>query len=143
MKREIRLKHKFVDYIPEKLDDQTIYISIEFATVVHKCCCGCGNEVVTPLSPKDWALIYNGQSISLNPSIGSWNFACQSHYWIKNNWVRWAPRWSRKEIDAGRAYDLMAKEEYFNRSKGADSKNSAQKVKSKETLWQKFKRWLS
>jgi hypothetical protein len=143
MKPEITLKHKFVDYIPENLDDLTIYVSIEFATVVHKCCCGCGNEVVTPLSPTDWKLIFDGQSISLNPSIGNWNFPCQSHYWIKNNRVRWAPRWSQKENDSGRAYDLMAKERYFNNPKDPSLNESFQKSKGKMTFWQKLKRWLS
>ena len=143
MKSQIRLKHKFVDYIPEKLEDLTIYVSIEFATVVHKCCCGCGNEVVTPLSPTDWKLVYDGQSISLKPSIGNWNFDCQSHYWIKENRVEWAPRWSQNEIDSGRAYDLMAKERYFNDSKTADDKTSARNSVAKETFWQKLKRWLS
>jgi len=143
MKPGIMLKHKFVEYIPKKLDDRTIYVSIDFATVVHKCCCGCGNEVVTPLSPTDWKLIYDGQSISLYPSIGNWNFNCQSHYWIRDNQVKWAPRWSRKEIDSGRAYDLMAKEKYFGQTKTSDFYDINPKHKQKESLWQKFKRWLS
>jgi hypothetical protein len=87
MKREMVLTHEFVEYIPNNLKDGTIYVSFAFATVAHKCCCGCGNEVITPLSPTDWKLIFDGKSISLEPSIGNWNFACRSHYWIIRNKV--------------------------------------------------------
>lgn len=82
-----RLKLKFCDYIPDELDSETIYVSIVYKTAVHLCACGCRNEVVTPISPYDWSLKYNGESISLNPSIGNWSFQCRSHYWIKNNRV--------------------------------------------------------
>ena len=45
----------YVKFVPEPLDDGTLYIS-EYGTAVHKCCCGCGSEVVTPLGPTDWKL---------------------------------------------------------------------------------------
>lgn len=113
MKRVTVLSHEFVEYIPDNLKEGTLYVSMPFATVVHKCCCGCGHQVVTPLSPTDWKLIFDGNSISLEPSIGNWSFPCQSHYWIENNRVRWAPRWSRTMIAADRTHDTMAKERYF------------------------------
>jgi hypothetical protein len=114
MKRATVLTHELVEYIPDDLKDGTIYVSMAFATVAHKCCCGCGNEVITPLSPTDWKLIFDGQSISLDPSIGNWNFPCQSHYWIRQDKVVWARRWSRKKIEAGRPYDRLAKARYFD-----------------------------
>ena len=83
MKRELILRHEFVEFIPDKLADGVVYVSIPYATVAHKCCCGCGMEVVTPLSPTDWELIFDGESISLDPSIGNWSFDCKSHYWIR------------------------------------------------------------
>lgn len=113
MKREMILKHEFVEFIPNELKEGTIYVSIPFATVAHKCCCGCGNEIVTPLSPTDWKLVFDGQTISLDPSIGNWSFDCQSHYWIIRSRARWARRWSRKEIQAGRAHDRSTKKKYF------------------------------
>jgi len=106
------LKHEFVEYIPEHVVDGAIYVSIRFATALHKCCCGCGNEVVTPLSPTDWKVTFDGETISLHPSIGNWNFPCQSHYWIKRNVITWAPQWSRDQIAAGRADDQRAKKRY-------------------------------
>jgi hypothetical protein len=148
MKREMILTHEFVEYIPSDLKDGTIYVSVAFATVAHKCCCGCGNEVITPLSPTDWELIFDGQSVSLDPSIGNWNFPCRSHYWIKRNRVNWAPRWSQREIEAGRARDRLAKDRYFDTEApivgaGKESVEKSKEGRSDESLWQKLKRWCS
>lgn len=98
MKQGKVLSHEFVDYIPPDLKEDVLYISFKFALVVHKCCCGCGGKVVTPLSLREWELIFNGETISLNPSIGNWGLGCRSHYWIKRSRVVWAPAWSPKEI---------------------------------------------
>jgi hypothetical protein len=106
------LTHEFVEHLPDELTDGIIYISIPYATVAHKCCCGCGHEVVTPLSPTDWELTFDGRTVSLDPSIGNWSFPCQSHYWIIRNTVRWSRPWSQKEIEKGRARDRLAKKRY-------------------------------
>jgi Family of unknown function (DUF6527) len=102
MMEPISLKHEFVEFIPDDLKERTIYVSISFATATHLCCCGCGEKVVTPLRPTDWKLIFDGKTISLDPSIGNWSFACRSHYWVSNNKIRWASQWSREEIDGQR-----------------------------------------
>jgi len=87
------LQHKFVEFIPDVIGEGILYISIKYCTAIHKCVCGCGNEVVTPISPTDWKLTFDGKTISLSPSIGNWNFKCQSHYWIKNSQVIHARKW--------------------------------------------------
>lgn len=94
MKESIVLKHEFVEFIPEELNEGTIYVSIRFTTASHRCCCGCGQKVVTPITPTDWKLVFDGKTISLDPSIGNWGFSCRSHYWIRNNQVQWAAQWS-------------------------------------------------
>ena len=71
-----------------------IYVAIEFGTVLHKCACGCGSQVATPLAPRGWSLTYDGETISLHPSVGNWNLPCRSHYWIRNNQAVWAPSWA-------------------------------------------------
>ena len=119
MKHKTVLKHEFVKYIPNDLAEGTIYISVAFATAAHKCCCGCGNEIFTPISPTDWELTFDGVSISLYPSIGNWSLNCQSHYWIVHNRIKWAPRWSRQEIEDGRAEDKLVKKKYFNAIKAS------------------------
>lgn len=113
MNRPIVLAHEFVKVIPNELAERTLYVSMDYATVVHRCCCGCGREVVTPLSPTDWRLIYDGVSVSLYPSIGNWSFECQSHYWVEDGKVLWGGRWSSERIAAGRARDRRAKEMHY------------------------------
>lgn len=110
MTKQQSLRHEFVEYIPEQLEEGVIYVSLEYATTAHRCACGCGNEVFAPLSPTDWELIYNGEAVSLEPSIGNWSFPCQSHYWIEKGRIRWAPRWTRDQIDRGRELDRFTKE---------------------------------
>ncbi len=114
-----RLKYKtidfeFVDTIPENLKDGVLYISTKYATAIHKCCCGCGNEVVTPLSPAQWSLTFDGESVSLEPSIGNWNFSCRSHYWIRHNKVQPALPWSERKIKAGRSRERADLKKYFD-----------------------------
>lgn len=133
MKYRIAVTHEFVELIPSNRQDGVVYVSMKYATVVHNCCCGCGNKVVTPLSPTDWKLIYDGRSISLDPSIGNWSFPCKSHYWITQNQVHWDRQWSRKEIDAARTQDLMAKQRYFNDTmRHAESRRNSEVDESAE-----------
>jgi hypothetical protein len=108
------LRHRFLERIPEVLADGVLYVSVEFCVAVHKCCCGCGSEVVTPLSPTDWQLTFDGESVTLDPSIGSWSLQCRSHYWITNDRVVWAAAWSQEQINAGRRVDSARKERYFS-----------------------------
>ncbi len=112
MRQPTVLACEFVKSIPNELEEGTLYVSMEYATVAHKCCCGCGNEVITPLSSTDWKLTYDGESISLSPSVGNWSFECRSHYWIEKSISRWAGQWSKEQIGAGRAHDRRAKERH-------------------------------
>ena len=72
------VQHQFVEYIPEHIHEGILYISMPFATAIHKCMCGCAMEVVTPLSPKDWRLTFDGMTVTLAPSIGNWKSKCKS-----------------------------------------------------------------
>ena len=83
--------HEFVDHMPSQLVAATIYISIRFRITAHMCLCGCGEKVVNPLRPHQWALTYDGATISLTPSIGNSGLPCSSHYWITRSQVRWLP----------------------------------------------------
>ena len=89
---------KFVEFIPDHLEDGVLYISERFRTCSHKCCCGCGEEVVTPLSPAEWRLTREGELVSLWPSVGNWDYACRSHYVIRRNQVKWAGAMTTKQI---------------------------------------------
>jgi len=146
VRRDKTVNFEFVDSVPAQLKDDTVYVSIRYATAVHRCFCGCGNEVVTPLSPTDWAVTFDGESISLDPSIGSWSLPCQSHYWIERSRVKWAPRWSKERIRAGRAADLIAKVRYYEDDDPADRvEHSGRRShdpppNSGQGLWSRFAR---
>ena len=133
MKRSFAIKHEFVEFIPDKLSDGTLYVSIPYATVVHKCFCGCGHEVVTPLGPTDWELTFNGKTVSLDPSIGSWSLACRSHYWIRRSRVEWAPQWTRRQIEAGRARERLEKQRYYEGEQGT-SDSAVEKAVGRKSL---------
>ena len=107
------MKHTFVSVIPDKLDEGILYVSIQYNTALHKCACGCGEEVVTPITPSDWKITYNGESVSLYPSIGNWSYKCKSHYWIKENKIVWAEMWSDKKINEARKQDKKKKGGFF------------------------------
>lgn len=111
--RQQRYSHQFVEFVPDALEEGVLYVSMAYATAVHKCACGCGREVVTPLSPTDWQLSFNGEVVSLDPSIGNWSFPCRSHYYIRRGLVRWAGDMSDAAIQRGRAVDRAAKAEYY------------------------------
>ena len=111
------VQHKFAELIPEQLEEGIVYVSMQHCTAIHKCVCGCGNEVVTPLSPTDWKLIFNGETISLRPSIGNWNFECQSHYWITENKIEHSSKWDKEKIESNQEDDLKQKKKFFKKRK--------------------------
>lgn len=88
------LKPCFVQAVPAQLEEGKLYISMEYGSINHLCACGCGSEVVTPLHPARWAIFYDGDAVSLWPSVGSFDLPCRSHYVIERNHVVWHPSWS-------------------------------------------------
>lgn len=139
---------EFVEFIPEALEDGKLYVSHKYATAVHKCCCGCGNKVVTPLSPTGWRLTVSGQYVSLYPSIGNWSFPCRSHYWIRRNRVVWSYSMTQQEINAWRRYDAKVKERYFETGEiwedivEISSPPESEEAEAPNTLWERLKHWL-
>ncbi|MDE2717841.1 MAG: DUF6527 family protein [Chloroflexota bacterium] len=87
---------------PDTFEDEVVYILPRFSFGIHLCCCGCGNQVITPFDPDEWQLMYDGKTISLEPSIGNRSLPCRSHYWIRHNRVRWLPNFStqKRELSA-------------------------------------------
>ncbi|MFK1389389.1 DUF6527 family protein [Pseudomonas aeruginosa] len=125
---------------------------MEFASAAHSCACGCGRKVITPFSPTDWQMVFDGETVSLRPSIGNWSFPCRSHYWIRSNRIEWAAEMSQKSIDCGRARDIRAKA-LHTAARAAESQ--AQHVKSVQQhqtqddpsvpavkRWKRLKAWL-
>lgn len=139
--RDSKLEPRFVEFIPDLLDQGTIYISMGYATASHKCCCGCGEEVVTPFSPTDWKLTFDGVDVSLWPSIGNWSSPCRSHYVVRNGRVIEAPAWSESEVAAERLRDGRAKAAYFEiEAKGRGVDDTVTPLPRQNPL-SKFIRW--
>ena len=109
-----QISPEFVNEIPRELAPGKLYICCPYRAVKHVCACGCGTEINTPLHPTAWTLICDGVSVSLSPSIGNWSEECQSHYWIRNNQIRWASKFSRYEILQTRRKSEWEREQYFN-----------------------------
>jgi hypothetical protein len=101
------LRPAFVETFPASMEPGVLYVSLPYRTCGHLCCCGCGNEVITPLSPAQWSLTYDGESVSLAPSVGNWALRCQSHYWIRRGKIHWSRRYSAEEIDENRYRDRL------------------------------------
>jgi hypothetical protein len=135
------LTHKFVGDVPEKLESGVLYVSVEYGTALHLCCCGCGREVVTPLTPTDWKLIFDGETVSLYPSIGNWNFPCRSHYWIRNDRIDWAEDWPQWKIDAARDFDKQLKNEKYTPSQEGEPSKAPDQPPRRRSLWDRFFTW--
>ncbi|MET9929261.1 MULTISPECIES: DUF6527 family protein [unclassified Streptomyces] len=99
------LRPEFVESFPAAMEQGVLYISIAYSTCGHLCCCGCGQEVITPLSPAQWSFTYDGENVSLTPSVGNWDLSCQSHYWIRKGKVQWSRWYSPEEVTANRERD--------------------------------------
>ena len=113
MKPPRRIRHEFVGLAPKVLEDGVLYVSVEYGSAVHNCFCGCGVKVATPFTPTDWKMTFDGDTVSLSPSVGNWELPCRSHYVIKRNVVHWAGDMTREEIERGRAADRQRKAVYY------------------------------
>ena len=110
------VKPVFVESIPVDLSDLKegiLLVCMKYSTLVHRCPCGCGGLSEIGLHPATRIMIYDGQNISVEPSIGVNALPCRSHYWIKNNRIVWAralrkgsDRWyEKKRRDLNAAFE--------------------------------------
>ena len=114
-----QIRPEYVEFIPERIEDGVLYISKRYRTAVHKCCCGCGREVVTPLSPAEWSVKCNGGRVSLWPSIGNWSYPCRSHYVIQDGRVLEANAMTEQQIQWVKANDRADKAAQIHRTNHA------------------------
>jgi hypothetical protein len=147
--RHTRLEHRFVKHVPELLEPGILYISMEYGTVTHSC--GCGEEVVTPLSPTDWKLTFDGETISLWPSVGNWSLECRSHYIIDHGRVLKAEPWTDRQIAAEQRRNSSAKAKHYTSDKvpsrigpvsDPDASLPATSESGGVTRWFKVKEWI-
>lgn len=105
-----RLEPRQVEGMPETLEEGVLYISERYRVALHTCCCGCGEEVSTPLGPTEFAVKFDeAGEATVRPSIGNHDFACRSHYLITNGQIKWAGAMTPGQIEKGRQRDLYLK----------------------------------
>ena len=139
--RTLKYRHEFAEFIPERLEEGVVYVSMTYATAAHLCFCGCGEKVVTPITPTDWQLKFDGDSISLDPSVGSWSLACRSHYWLEYGTVVWAAQWTQRMISRERERDRRKKESFYSRDNSRGS-NVVTANRATGSLWRRVVRSL-
>lgn len=122
------IQPRFVESIPAVLEPGVLYVSERFRTASHLCACGCGERVVTPLSPAHWRLERSGETVTLHPSIGNWDYACRSHYWIRSSKIVWSPQLSEERIRRIKALDLQDQQAW-----------TAEKNKVKRKVWPRLR----
>lgn len=116
-----------VETMPEEFRPGVLYVSYEFQTASHLCCCGCGTRVVTPLGKGRWVVSSGCNGPTLSPSVGNTSQTCRSHYLIRDGQVVWVRQMSDAE-------HLAAIEN--------DRKAAAAALESTAGFWGRFKSWI-
>jgi hypothetical protein len=139
-----RFKHELVNSIPEKLQSNILYVTRDKDVAAHLCACGCGREVITPLSPTDWSIKLQRDEATLLPSIGNWAFPCRSHYFIRNGAVVWASNMSNQAVALGRQRDRARKRSYYEqqgKTRQPTQDNAFHASDKRKSAWQRLVDW--
>ena len=129
----MKIELQRVRYMPKELKPGVLYVSEEFAAAAHLCACGCGSKVRTPLGPTEWSIEETDTGPTLYPSVGNWQQACQSHYWIYRGEVIWSAKWTPEQIAAGRRGEEQRRRAYYetlDRQRGGSLRGFWRWVKS-------------
>ncbi|MEZ4977362.1 MAG: DUF6527 family protein [Flavobacteriaceae bacterium] len=86
-------------------------------------------------------MLYDGESVSLKPSIGNWSYDCQSHYWITKDEIRWSTSWTKEEIDSVRKHEISERQSYFENKKPVEEE--LENVPIAQEKFDKNRSWLS
>ena len=132
--KQTHLKPSFVEFVPDHLEDGVLYISERFRTCSHNCCCGCGEEVVLPLSPAEWQLRRDGDSVSIWPSVGNWDYPCKSHYVIRWNQVLWAGSMTSHQIKRVKQRDEVALRSHVVSTNAGRDRGQLTNAKTQESM---------
>ncbi len=136
MSKTDKVTFEFVDLLPKELREGVVYISLEHRTVVHLCCSGCGERVVLGLSPAQWKLIFDGETISFSPSIGNGELTCNSHYWIRENRIVWATPLTARQTQESQLSDRADAIAHYEQSAVSQSRG----WKFMKRLWRRRSR---
>lgn len=102
MRKQKSYTHEFVEFVPDELEQGVLYVAFKYKCVAHLCMCGCREKVVSRLSPERFRITFDGNHVSMFPSIGNSTFDCRSHYWLEDGEIYWYPPLSDGQIDRAR-----------------------------------------
>jgi hypothetical protein len=86
----MKYRYQLVDRVPAQLDEGIVYHTEEFELAALLCACGCGHRV-TLLVPDSHEVWDDRGYATIRPSIGVFDGACKSHYFISSGDVEWLP----------------------------------------------------
>jgi hypothetical protein len=109
----VKFRLQRVHYMPPVLEPRVLYMAEEFDIAMHLCACGCGSKVKTPLGPTEWSIEETAEGPTVRPSIGNWQQACKSHYFIHHGQVVWSLKWSAELIEAGRRAEEACRRAHY------------------------------
>ena len=81
-------KHKFIRYMPDKIQPGIIYITVFYGQITFRCPCVRGEVIKRILKPgqvNPFWFEFDGHTVTLGPQIVS--VQCQTHFRIINNKV--------------------------------------------------------
>lgn len=142
-RNRITVQPEFVTTIPvdsSELEVGKLYISMKYNTVVHRCPCGCGALSEFGLHPATRKLIYDGEYVSIEPSIGARALSCRSHYWIIKNQIVWAATLGKERDEWYDQYRYDLTKSYTD--KQVFSREIHDKSGWRHRLLQKTQRWF-
>jgi len=108
------LTHEFTEFIPAQLREGNAVCLDSLCqprpTFAHA---GAATRVVTPISPADWQLIFDGDSVSLTPSIGNWHSPAGPTTGSGPGPCGGPDRGPRRRSPPGGAEDARDRDDYF------------------------------
>jgi hypothetical protein len=128
------IRPEYVKHFPANFELGVLYISEEFETAGHLCCCGCGEKVITPLNPAKWSIRKEGSTVTLSPSVGNWKYACQSHYLIVRNQVITARKFNASAIESVQRRDQRDMNRYVRQTNAAAEGNTGNRPMLSENI---------
>lgn len=140
---QVQFKSEVVGSIPEVLQANTLYVTTDGDVAGHLCACGCGREVITPLTPTDWSITISRRGATLFPSIGNWAFPCRSHYFIWDGAIVWARDMSAEAIEQGRRRDKARKQDYYEKLNGQPKSKIEPPPPQYQSMIQRLRAWWS
>jgi hypothetical protein len=88
-------------------------------------------------------MTFDGETVSLRPSIGNWTLKCRSHYVIDRGKVIEAGPWSEEQVDAERRRDRAAKAHFYGQVPKVEAPSQSVPPKATPGFWRRVWDWVS